>query len=1016
MMKHFFSFLTLLVLFVGGIYANISGLRNVVLLNSDWKFILHDESRAYEVDFDDSKWRLLDVPHDWAFEKGYSEDAPQKDNGGYAAGGIGWYRKSFSLDRTDCSSHRIYIDFDGVYMNSEVWINGHYLGKRPYGYISFGYEITPYVNPGENIISVRVDNSLEPSARWYHGCGIYGDVRLSVMPETHFKKWGTFVYSTSANSDKASLNISSEVEVETNEDIFVEYTILNPQDKEVYKSGRLSLNGNHLTHDGVKISSPQLWDIDTPYLYTLKSRLFAGVNLIDETIEKFGIRSIRWEPTTGFWLNGKNVKIQGVCEHMDGGATGAVMTENILRWKIKLLKEMGCNAIRGTHNPQLPLFYDVCDELGMLVLDEMFDGWKKKAAEDYGKQAFVEWWERDLRDFISRDRNHPSVIAYSVGNETNGKVGKDMVRVCHEMDPSRLVTSGHSGSEYMDILGVNGHSEKKTFFESYKPTDRAFIGTENPHTWQVRGYYRTHTWYRDGFSEAKGVYEVPNLTDKELFHYEWASPKVWRNGKQHFNSSYDNSTVRINVRRSIENLRDIPWYAASFRWTGFDYRGEAGYVHGGWPFRAFMSGVMDMAGFKKDHYYLYQSQWGKTPVVHILPHWTHPDLKKGEKVPVWVYTSGDSVELFLNGKSLGIKKNGKKWNEMQCEWMVPWKQGEIVAVAYSGGKEIARNRQVTVNSPKTLELGIEDACLTGSPEDMHIINISEVDNDGNLYPYGENRVYWKVKGNGEIFSAENGNPVDVETNWRAESKKAFFGLLRLFVKNKDQNGLALYAASILGDKRLKMDNKISIDVKGIDLKGNKLDFSSCEIFYTTDGSDPTISGKKYKAPFRMKKAGTVKALVVIDDSVRINMEESFGASEGIYWGSAEDRISMLDVQTENCKVKNGNYSTKIKDYQSSGYIETKPGNATLIEFYQENDGPNMQTDMVYRYVSTGAGQVVVKLSNNGTSVTDRFDVKQEETDKWLERTIKVNLNNGANNIVFQIESQSKIGVDGFSFK
>lgn len=983
--------------------------------NEDWKFILKDVTEAYRTDFNDSNWRILNLPHDWAFENGYAEDGMQTANGGYKSGGIGWYRKNFLLKPDECNS-KVFIDFDAVYMNSEVWVNGFYLGKRPYGYISFSYDITKYVKPGENNIAVRVDNSLEPSARWYHGCGIYGNVYLTFLSNNHFKKWSTFIAVRESNKDKAVLSISSGFSLSSLKKLFVEYIIKDPDGTEIYSTGKMNLNGEQFEMDDIVLENPHLWDIDTPVLYTLVAKLIEENKTVDCIEEKFGIRSVKWDGATGFWLNGRNVKIQGVCEHLEGGPVGAAWTENLMRWKIQLLKDMGCNAIRTAHNPQLPKFYDLCDEMGMLVLDEIFDGWKKKAKEDYGKQAFNEWWEKDLRDFLQRDRNHPCVIAYSIGNETGGEVAKQMIAVCHEEDPTRLVTSGHSASEYMDIFGVNGHSEKKTFFESYKPTDKAFIGTENPHTWQVRGYYRTHTWYRDGYSEKKGVYEIPNLTEKELFHYEWASPDVWKNGKQHFNSSYDNATVRINVRKSIENLRDLPWYAASFRWTGFDYLGEASYVHGGWPFRAFMGGVLDLAGFPKDHYYLYQSQWGKIPMVHILPHWTHPDLKEGELVPVWAYTSGDTVELFLNGKSLGKKEKGTKWNEMQCEWMVPWKQGEILAVAYSDGKEIARSRQVTVNSPKALELGIDNACLTGSPEDIHIINISEVGNDGNLYPYGENRVYWKIKGNGEIFSAENGNPVDVETNWKADSKKAFFGLLRLFVKGKDQKKLALYAASILGDKRLKMDNKISIDVKGIDLEGNKLDFSTCEIFYTTNGSNPAISGKKYKAPFRMKKAGTVKALVVIDDSVRINMEESFGPGEGIYWGSTEKHIEMLDVQAENCKVKNGNYSTRIKDYQSSGYIETNPGNSTLIEFYQENDGSNMQANMVYRYVSNVAGQVFVKVSNNGTSVTDVFDVKQEEIGKWFERTIKVNLNNGANNIVFEVESQSKIGVDGFSFK
>ena len=770
-----------------------------------------------------------------------------------------------------------------------------------------------------------------------------------------------------------------------------------------------------MAKNNVEIHKPSLWSFDTPNLYTLKTSLFEEGKLIDETQETFGIRSIKWEPETGFWLNGKNIKIQGVCEHLDGGATGAVLSENLLRWKIKLLKDMGCNAIRGTHNPQLPIFYKLCDEMGMMVLDEMFDGWKKKAAEDYGKQAFKEWWERDLRDFICRDRNHPCVIAYSIGNETNGLVGKDMVRICHELDPSRLVTSGHSGSEYMDIFGVNGHSEKQSFFETYKPEGRAFIGTENPHTWQVRGYYRTHTWYRDGYSVEKGVYEIPNLTEKELFHYEWAPADKWTNGKQHFNSSYDNSTVRINVRRSIENLRDIPWYSASFRWTGFDYRGEAGYVHGGWPFRAFMGGVLDLAGFKKDHYYLYQSQWGTTPVVHILPHWTHPDMNKGEKIPVWVYTSGDSVELFFNGKSLGKKNKGNKWNEMQCEWMVPWKPGELLAVAYDKEVEICRTRQVTVPAPKALKLEVEDACLTGSPEDFHIIDISQVGNEGDLYPYGENRVFWTLVGNGEVFSAENGNPVDVEPNWRTESKNAFFGLLRLFIRNKDQKGVSVYAASILGDKRLKMDNKVAIDVKGIDLKGRSLDVSSCKILYTTDGSDPVFNGIPYKKPFKMKKPGVVKAAVIVNDSKTMILEEHFGPEEGLYWGAPEDKVSLLDVQAENCKVENGNYSTKTKGYQSSGYIETKSG-PTTIEFYQENDGPNMKVEMVYRFAPLKAGHVSVKVTNNGNSTIDEFDVTQGEVGVWKERSIKTNLNSGANNIRFEINTTSKLGIDGFGIR
>lgn len=876
--------------------------RKTILLNNDWKFILHDIATAYQVNYDDQSWRTLNLPHDWAFENGYSKDGAQTANGGYASGGIGWYRKTVTLSASACTQQRIYIDFDGVYMNSEVWVNGHYLGKRPYGYISFGYEVTDFVKPGENQISVRVDNSLEPSARWYHGCGIYGQVSLSMLPLSHFKKWGTCIAVTKSDKEETTLHVSSQIVKKNQGPFVIEYVIKDQEAHEVFRSHRIEISDKSAVDRNIALKDAKIWDLDTPYLYTLTARLLKDNLVIDEIEEKFGVRSISWKGDTGFWLNGRNVKLQGVCEHLEGGPVGAAWTENLLRWKIKLLKDMGCNVIRTAHNPQLPIFYDICDEVGMLVLDEAFDGWKRKATEDYGKQAFAEWWKRDLRDFIRRDRNHPSVIAYSLGNETRGPIAKDMVSVCHEEDSTRLVTSGHSSSEYMDILGVNGHSEKQQFIKNYKITDKPFVGTETPHTWQVRGYYRTKTWYRDGFpNKGADPFETPDLTSKEIFNYEWADPKSWANRKQHFNSSYDNGFVRINVRQNMAFLRDLPWYSGSFRWTGFDYLGEASYVHGGWPFRAFMGGVIDLAGFRKDHYYLYQSQWGNKPMVHILPHWTHPDMKKGEKIPVWVYTTGDAVELFFNGHSLGTKQKGSQWNQMQCEWLVPWKEGKLEAVAYSKGKAIARTTQTTADAPSMLQLKVEEACLTGKAEDLHILTIAQVDKKGVRYPYGENRVYWgleggKGKGKGkcegegkcEIFSAENGSPVDIETNYHAQSKNTFFGLLRLFIRQSETTQQTLFVASILGDKRLKSDNHVAIDVQGIDLQGNAIDPSSCTITYTTDGRDPAIYGKKYTGAFMLQKEATVRALVVINHKIRLMMEERFGAKEGLYWGSKDD--------------------------------------------------------------------------------------------------------------------------------
>ncbi|GAF01633.1 glycoside hydrolase family 2 TIM barrel-domain containing protein [Saccharicrinis fermentans] len=306
-----------------------------------------------------------------------------------------------------------------------------------------------------------------------------------------------------------------------------------------------------------------------------------------------------------------------------------------MKWKLSLLKEMGVNAIRTAHNPAPPMFYDLCDEMGFLVMDEIFDGWMRKAKMDYGAQAFNDWWERDMTEWLERNRNHPSIIIYSLGNETKGEIAKELVAKCHQLDPSRLVTSGHSASEYMDVFGVNGGSEKQGFYQKERPL-KPFVATEAPHTWQTRGYYRTKTWFRDGYpNKGQQPFALPDLTQEEVFSYEWAPRDQWVNRKQHFNSSYDNAMVRISARKNWELMRDLPWYSGHFRWTGFDYYGEASYVHGGWPFRLFMGGALDVAGFEKDLFYFYQSQWTKKPMVHILPHWTHPTLDKGTEIPVW---------------------------------------------------------------------------------------------------------------------------------------------------------------------------------------------------------------------------------------------------------------------------------------------------------------------------------------------------------------------------------------------
>ena len=968
-------------------------------INSDWRFILKDIPNAKLFDFNDSDWSHLNLPHDWAFENGYSEDGAQTDRGGYAMGGIGWYRKELKFSKKELEDKYYFLDFDAVYMNSEVWINGNYLGKRPYGYISFGYEITKFLKAGENMISVRVDNSKEPSARWYHGCGIYGNVHLRTEQRVYFEKWETFVTTPDISDEKAVVDIVTKIiGKEKREKVKIIAQIIGGGK---YEKSFVAENGVTSLNFKIDLKSPQLWSPEQPHLYTINLKLIStSGKILDENQIRFGVRSVRWNGKTGFHLNGKQVKLRGVCEHLEGGPVGAAWTEKLMRWKIQLLKDMGCNSIRTAHNPQLPMFYDLCDEIGIMVMDEVFDGWMKKAAFDYGYQAFSEWWERDLRDFIRRDRNHPCVVIYSVGNETRGPIGEKLVSVCHEEDSTRLVTSGHAGSDFMDVLGVNGHSEKKSYIENYNPTEKAFVGTETPHTWQVRGYYRSKTWYRDGY-KANALYWIPDLTEEEIFTYSWTAPTLLKNRKQIFNSSYDNATVRLTARHNLEVLRDLDWYSGHYRWTGFDYLGEAGYVHGGWPFRAFMGGVLDLAGFKKDHYYLYQSEWTDKDMVHILPHWTHPRMKVGTKIPIWVYTTGDEVELIVNGKSMGRKSKGLDWNKMQCEWLVPWNTGVVEAIAYRAGKEIARAVQKSSGAPVKLKLITDTDDLKADGDDVAIVTFEQQDAQGVMYPYGENRIYTKLFGDAYVLSMENGSPVDTECNFNADSKRAFFGLLRAFIKSKGDDGdISLFSGLISGDKALTLSNLISIDTKEIALRG-KLSKRNIKIYYTTDSTEPSRQSMEYTRPFTIKIGTTIRAKVYDGDNELLSMTELFAENEGLYWGDGKVNVDMtIGEQAEEAKLFKAKVVKKGKAYKGKGFVSIVEKGGS-ISWYQENDGSNEVKRMYIRYAQQldSHSEIEMELRNNEKLIKIiRFKNTGDVNSTWVELPVNLKIHSGANNI------------------
>lgn len=966
----------------------------------DWLFSLSDDSCASEPGFADSSWRNLTLPHDWAFELGYSRTGAQKSQGGYMGGGVAWYRKHLPFTEEELAGKEFSIFFEGVYMNSEVWVNGNYLGLRPYGYISFRYDIGRYLHPGDNVISVRVDNSKEPSARWYHGCGIYGKVFLVSADPAHFVPDGIFVHTEISDAGRASVYVESEIS-DAAKGMSVEYSVMGPDGKKVASGKGIDAE--------MRIDSPELWSVSSPLLYTLEATIRDGKRLCDKERIRFGIREVEWKADSGFWLNGENIKIRGMAEHLEGGPVGAAWTRELLEWKLNMFKEMGCNAVRSTVKPHVPGFYDICDSLGILVLDELFDGWSRKAEHDYGAQAFDEWWRRDLRDFVRRDRNHPCVIAYGVGNETKGEIGKELVEYCHTLDPTRLVTSGQAEPRYMDIRGMNGPSEKKSFLTTYKGGDKPFLGTETPHTWQVRGFYRTQTWYRDGYpNPAQSPFETPDLTEKEIFGYDWISPEGRANAKQVFNSSYDNAYVRINARQNLEFLRDKPWYSGGFRWTGFDYLGESGYVHGGWPFRAFMSGVIDMAGFPKDHFYLYQSQWrDDLDMVHVLPHWTHPRMEKGTLIPVWAYTTGDSAELFLNGRSLGIMERGPEWNRMQCEWLVPWEEGTVEVRAYRDGRQIASETIRTAGAPARLEVTSNTQDMKPDGSDYAIVTIEQQDEKGEFYPYGENRIYFHTEGDIIVKSAENGSPVDVETNYDASSKKTFFGLLRLFIQSgyKDDDK-SVFIGAVCGDKSLYSSDRITICTDEIVLDGTAPE-RDIDIRYTVDGTEPGKISEKYRRPFRLDGPATVKAAVYDGDKLLFVMEERFGENEGLYWGTpgeavctnvgenAEDGI-LKDAEV--VEASDGNKCVRLQPYLGS------------VSCYQENDGPSRLVKVWFIYrLPQQAEQGKVVIYNNGKAVSEVLELESDSS--WNTRNLDVRVAGGANSIEIRNAGDSAVLID-----
>lgn len=811
-MKGLFYTFVALVLLLSGCQQHTET-RHEEDFNFDWCFTLGDDEAFASPDYDDSQWRRLHLPHDWSVEGEFDANNPATPAGGALPGGIGWYRKHFRTPELE--GRVITVEFDGIFMNSTVYVNGYEVGHRPYGYSSLSYDITECLNPvGEmNVIAVRCDNLEQPNSRWYAGCGIYRNVRLVNTADLFVEYSGTYVTTPEVSDHSATVHAVVTITNKSSIDrsFTLVNTIYNADDRKERKSEatRIIAAGETLDVEmDMQLPSPHLWDIDNPYMYELRSVIEVDNRPMDEYVTPFGIRTFEFNADTGFWLNGRNLKLQGVCMHHDMGALGTAVHRRALVRQLEILRSFGVNAIRTSHNPPTPELLDLCDQMGFLVMDEAFDMWRRaKTQYDYAR-FFDEWHERDLVDFIKRDRNHPSIIMWSVGNEIleqwdsdeqrslddlpteqrnllmnflaeselgevtdadlnpNVLLTRHIVATLKEYDNTRPVTAGcnetrpHNNllrSGALDIVGFNYHEQDYDSVRVWYP-DMPFIGSETASSLNSRGFY---------LHPSSEVHVVPE---------RWDLPY---DTDHHQCSAYDNSRAPWATlhEEAWVVVRDRDYCAGTFVWTGFDYIGEP--TPYSWPSRSSYFGIVDLCGFPKDCYYMYRSEWTDEPTLHLFPHW---NWEEGQQIDLWVYyNTADEVELFLNGRSLG--RSHKTDTRLHALWEgVEFEPGEITAVGYKDGVEIMRHTRVTAGEPALITLTADRTTIEADGYDLSYIAIDCTDVDGNFMPTAMNQLYFSIEGAGELVGVDNGNAAGVES-LKGDHMKLFNGKALAIVRS-----------------------------------------------------------------------------------------------------------------------------------------------------------------------------------------------------------------------------------------
>jgi beta-galactosidase len=744
-----------------------------------WRFLKSDASGAENPSFDEASWRKLDVPHDWSIEGPFDEKNPPGGAGGFLPAGIGWYRKHFTLPATD-AGRRVFVDFDGVMANSDVWINGFHLGHRPYGYVSFRYELTGHLNFGSdtpNVLAVRANNSAQPASRWYTGAGIYRHVRLVATDPVHIEHWGIVVTTPQVASDEARVHVESTVvnQSDVPRNVTLQITLLGPGGRAVQTSEtrpQTVAAGQSIDFkQDLLVKSPQMWDVDHPYLYHAVTRVRAGSRTLDDETTAFGIREFHFDAATGFWLNGKNLKIKGVCLHHDASAFGAAVPLRAWERRLEVLKQSGVNAIRTAHNPPAPELLDLCDRMGFLVMDELFDCWTvAKNPYDY-HLYFSEWSKSDVRDTVRRDRNHPSIIIYSAGNEIHDTPKTELAKeiltslgaAFHENDPSRPVTQAlfrpnvshdydNGLADLLDVVGQN-YRENEILAAHQQTPSRKILGTENGHDRIV-----------------------------------WLA------------------------------LRDNPPYAGQFLWSGIDYLGESRQ----WPTVASSSGLLDRTGTPRPLAFQRQSWWSAKPMVYIarrvaptplaptdpgygtsvqerrpqvlLSDWTPRSMESHDEA-VEVYSNCEQVELFLNGKSLSMK--ARPSDDSPRTWKLLFTPGTLEALGINRGKTVARYELRTAGRPSTIMLAADRNILAPAWDNVVYITATVVDENGVIVPGANDLITFKVTGPGVVAAVDSADNNSHEP-FQASERKAYQGRCVALLKASAPSGRITLTASAPG--------------------------------------------------------------------------------------------------------------------------------------------------------------------------------------------------------------------------